>query len=80
MSPLSEITNLENSTQFELVTDSTSTRVEDFLINKTTPIPPYNNFLTFRDTVKVFELQGDLLEMITNKNYKFDLASLLDEK
>ena len=33
-----------------------------------------------RDSVKVFELKGDPLEMITNKNYKVDLASLADKK
>ena len=36
--------------------------------------------LTFRDTGKEFELTGDLLKMITNKNYNIDLASLADKK
>ena len=36
--------------------------------------------LTFRDTGKEFELKGDLLKMITNKNYNVDLASLQDKK
>ena len=36
--------------------------------------------LTFRDTGKGFELEGDLLIMITNKNYNVDLASLPDKK
>ena len=36
--------------------------------------------LTFRDTNKVFELKGDLLKMITNKNYNVDIASLSDKK
>ena len=36
--------------------------------------------LTFRDTNKQFELKGDLLKMITNKNYNVDLASLQDKK
>ena len=36
--------------------------------------------MTFRDTGKEFELKGDLLKMITNKNYYVDLASLSDEK
>ena len=49
-------------------------------INKTIPITLHDNFLTFRDTNKVFELQGDLLKMITNKNYNVDLASLQDRK
>ena len=36
--------------------------------------------LTFRDTGKVFELRGDLLKMITNRNYNVDLASLAYKK
>ena len=36
--------------------------------------------LTFRDTGKEFELTGDLLVMITNKNYKVDHASLADKR
>ena len=36
--------------------------------------------LTFRDTNKQFELTGDLLEMITNKDYNVDHASLADKK
>ena len=35
--------------------------------------------LTFRDTAKEFELKGDRLKMITNKNYNVDLASLQDK-
>ena len=76
MSPLSKITNPENTTQFKLVKDSSSNRVNDLLI----PITLYNNFLTFRDTDKVIELKGDLLKMITNKNLNVDLASLADKK
>ena len=80
MSPLSKITNPENSSQFELVKDSNSNRVNDLKINITIPITLYNNLLTFRDTGKEFELKGDLLKMITNKNYNVDLASLSDKK
>ena len=36
--------------------------------------------LTFRGTDKKFDLQRDLLEMITNKKYKVDLANLSDKK
>ena len=80
MSPLSKITNPDNSTQFKLVKDSGSNRVNDFLIHNTIPITLYNNLLTFRDTGKEFDLKGDLLEMITNKNYNVDLASLAHKK
>ena len=80
MSPLSRLTNPENSSQFKLVKDSTSNRVNDLKINKTIPITLYGNMLTFRDTNKQFELKGDLLEMITNSKFNVDLASLSDKK
>ena len=80
MSPLSKITNPENTTQFKLVKDHNSNRVNDLKINKTIPITLYNNMLTFRNTGKEFELTGDLLKMITKNNYNVDLASLQDKK
>ena len=80
MSPLSKITNPENTTQFRLVKNSNSNRVNDLKINKKIPITLHDNLLTFRDTGKEFELQGDLLKMITNKNYNVDLATLADKK
>ena len=80
MSPLSKITNPENSSQFKLVKDHNSNRVNDLLIKNTIPRTLYNNLLTFRDTNKVFELKGNLLKMITNNNYNVDLASLSDKK
>ena len=80
MSPLSRITNPENSSQFKLVKDSSSNRVNDLKINKTIPITLYGNMLTFRDTNKQFELKGDLLKMITNSKFNVDLASLSDKK
>ena len=44
------------------------------------PITLRDNLLTFRDKSKLFELKGDLLKMITNKNYNVNLASLSDKK
>ena len=79
-SPLAKITNPENSTQFKLVKDSSSNRVNDLLIHNTIPITLNANLLTFRDSGKVFELKGELLKMITNKNYNVDLASLSEKK
>ena len=80
LSLLSTITNPENSSQFELVKDTNSNRVNDLKINKTIPITLYNNLLTFRDTGKEFQLTGDLLKMITYKNYNVKLASLQNKK
>ena len=80
LSPLSKIFNPENTTQFKLVKDSNSDRVNDLKINNSIPITLYNNILTFRDTGKKFELKGNLLKMITNKNYNVNHASLSDKK
>ena len=77
---LSKITNPEHTSQFELIKDADSNRPNDLLINKTIPVTLYNNLLTFRDTNKEFVLQGDLLKMITNKNYNVDLAKLAERK
>ena len=80
MSPLPRITNPGNTTQFKLVKDPNSIRVNDLLINKTIPITLYNNMFTFRDTGKEFELKGDLSKMITNSKFNVDLSSLTDKK
>ena len=80
MTPLSKITNSENSSQFKLVKDSSSNRINDLKIHNSIPITLCGNMLTFRDTNKQFELTGDLLEMITNSKYNVDLASLADKK
>ena len=80
MSPLSKIINPENTSQFKLVKDSSSNRVNDLKIHNSIPITLYGNMLTFRDTNKQFELKGDLLEMITNSKFNVDLASLSDKK
>ena len=80
MSPLSKITNPENTSQFKLVKDPSSNRVNDLKIHNSIPITLYGNMLNFRDTNKQFELKGDLLEMITNSKYNVDLASLTDKK
>ena len=52
LSPLSKITHPENSTQFKLVKDNNSNRVNDLLIKNTIPITLHDNLLTFRDTNK----------------------------
>ena len=50
------------------------------LKHSTKPITLDNFSLTFRDTGKEFELEGDLSKMICNKNINVDLASLSDKK
>ena len=80
MSPLSKITNPENTTQFKLEKDPSSNRVNDLKIHNSIPITLHNNLLTFRDSGKVFELKGALLKMKTNKNYNVNHAILSDKK
>ena len=80
LSPLSKITNPENTTQFKLVKDFSSNRVNGLLIHNSIQITLHDNLLTFRDSKKEFELKGDLLKTLTNKNYNVDLASLSDKK
>ena len=80
LSLLAKVTNPEISTQFKIVKDSSSNRVNDLLIRNSIPITLHENLLTFRDSNKQFELKGDLLKMITNKNYNVDLASSSDKK
>ena len=53
--PLSEITNPGHSSQFKLVRDASSDRVNDLLINKTIPVTLFNNLLKFCDKNKEFE-------------------------
>ena len=79
MSPLFKITNLGKTSQFKLVKDPSSNRVNNLKIHNSIPITLHKNLLTFRDTNKQFELKGDLLKMITIKNYNADLASLADK-
>ena len=66
LSPLSKITNPENTSQFKLLKDSGSNRNNDLLIHNTIPVTLYDN-LIFRDTNKEFKIEGDLLKMITSK-------------
>ena len=68
LSPLSKITNPGNTSHFNLVKDANSNRVLDLVIHNLTPFTLYDNLFTFRETSKKFELKGNLLKMITNKN------------
>ena len=62
LSPLSKITNPENISQFKLVKDTSSNRVNALLINETIRVNLFKNCLTFSDTDKDFELQDDFFK------------------
>ena len=63
LSLLSKITNLDNTSQFQLVKDPNSKRFNDLLKHKTIPFTLYNNLLTFRDTGKKFEIKKRSFEI-----------------
>ena len=67
LSALSKKTNPENTTQFKLVKNPSSNRVNKLLILNTIPVTLHYIFLAFRDTSKKLKLEGDLLKMITKK-------------
>ena len=50
------------------------------MIKKTIPVTLHDILSTLRDTAEKFELEGELLKMITNKNFNIDLANLSNKK
>ena len=71
-SSLVNLFNSESKSQFRLIKDINSTKMNDFLIHTSVPVTLYSNRLTFRDTNKSFKLDGDLLK--TMKNYRFNVV------
>ena len=55
----------ENKSQFKMIEDQISIRMNNFLMKTSIPVTQYSNMLTFRDTNKSFKLDGDLLETMT---------------
>ena len=70
--PLVEVFKFDNKSQFRLRKDPDSTKMNDFLIHGKTPVTIFSNMITFRDSNKTFELEGDLLKVITNQKFNVD--------
>ena len=68
----------ENRSQFNLIKDQNSIRMNDFLMKKRIPVTQYSNILTFRDSNKPFKLNRDLLERKTNYDIIVDLSNQRD--
>ena len=68
---LIEVIKSDNKGQFRLTKDPNSTKPNDFLINEKVPVTIFSNMLTFRDTKKIFKIEGDLYKVITD--YKFNV-------
>ena len=70
----------ENKSQFRLKKDLNSTKINDFTMNGCIPVTIFSNMITFRDSKKVFKLDGDLLETITNYDFNVDHSNQKDRK
>ena len=71
-SSLIEVLKSDNKGQFRLIKDPNSTKRNDFLINEKVPVTIFNNMLTFRDTKKIFKLEGDLYKVLTEYKINVD--------
>ena len=80
LAPLSKITNPEHTSQFKLVKSPDSNKFIDILIGKIIPVTINDTLYTFRDAVKKFELEKELVKTATYKKYNVDLAKLPDKK
>ena len=70
----------ENKSQFRLIKDLNSTKMNDFLINDGIPVTLYSIMLISRDSNRSFILDGDLLEAITNYDFIVDHSNQQDRK
>ena len=68
---LIELIKSDNKGQFRLTKDPNSTKPNDFLINEKVPVTIFSNMMTFRNTKKVFKIEGDLYKVMTD--YKFNV-------
>ena len=68
----------ENKSQFKLIKDQKSIRMNGFLTNGSIPVNFYSNMITFRDSNKSFKLDGDLPETTTNYVFNVNHANQQD--
>ena len=79
-SSLIEVIKSDNKGQFRLTKDPNSTKTNDFLINEKVPVIIFSNMLTFRNTKKVFKIEGDLYKVITDYKFNVDHSNQQDRK
>ena len=79
-SPLVNLFKPENKSQFGLEKDPNSTKMNDFLINGGIPITLFSNMLIFEDSIKSFNLDGDLLETMTHYAFNVSRFNPKDQK
>ena len=70
----------ESRSQFRLKKDLNSTKTYDFLIKGGIPVTLNSIMLIFRDSNKYFKIDGDLLETMTNYDFKVSHSNSKDKK
>ena len=79
-SSIIEVIKSDNKGQFRLTKDPDSTKPNDFLINEKVPVTIFSNMITFRDSKKVFKIEGDLYKIITDYKFNIDQSDQQDRK
>ena len=79
VSPLINMFNPGNTSQFKLIEDPKTNSVNDVLINKI-PVTLYDSSITLRDSNKKFELKAELLKMINDYKFNVDNSMPPDRK
>ena len=80
---VSSLVNLfkrKNESQFRLIKDPNSTKMNEFKIKDGIPVTLYSNMLSFRDSNKSFKLDGDPLKTINNEKFNVGHSNLQDRK
>ena len=70
----------ENKSQFRLIKDLHSSKMNDFIINGGIPVTLFSNILTFGDSNKSFKLDGVLLKIMTNIDFIVSHSNPKDQK
>ena len=70
----------EHKSQFRIMKDLNSTKMNGFSINGGIPVTLFSIMLTFRASKKSFKVDGDLLETMTNYVFKVSFSNPKDQK
>ena len=68
----------EYKSQFKLLKDPNSNGMKVFL-NTSKPVIPNSSMLNFRDSIKSFEIEGDLLETMTKQGFNVSHSNPQDQ-
>ena len=79
-SSLVNLFKLESKSQFSLLKDLSSTKMNNLWINTSVLVTLYSKMFTFIDTNASLKLDGDLLKTMTNYKFNVDHSNPQDRK